>query len=275
MIESKLPVNCCNYLKYTITPIRLIPADLGYTITNQHVSVIKDLLTQNGMLFSENIPIFGENALFKISLCHNLEAYIYYDGIIIFVFIDECLPYHYFKIDDVGFILENRKNAHKLLLTHNHSISKKIDELCFTLRNLVDESLRRLTSYPSWENGSLSYVMSFYHINADSKIYHDELFVSCLSQLLYPDHHTYYGGVRANVTDNYKEKVLVNHDVLDNVHVSISWANVIIVGELTNSQLSYYTTLELSLQHIWMYSYVTEKMIDALLESSYFGKKTG
>ena len=249
-------------------PIRIIPVDLGYKIDSKRQQRIFDKMVSSNFLVSTNIKLFGEDAILKIECSENLDFYIFADGIGVFSYCDSCTNYVDASNLDAEIILNQRKNTHRNILQHTHSISQSIERVTSLIRALVPIKNRRITSYENWENGGLSYVMSFYMVNANCSLLDDTVVQEWLGNLLFTDKHNYFGVANDSFKQEKKEQILNNIDVLNNIHVCHSWATMIALGELPENHRQYYINLEIVLQHIWMFAYITEQNIDSFLAES-------
>lgn len=249
-------------------PIRIIPVDIGYKIDERKLGVICDMMSTNGMEITQGVCLFGEDAILGVECSEKLHLYVFADGVGVFLYEDECVEYENIDSLNADTVLTERRNAHKNILNHCHVISKQIDDITNSMRNLVKYKKRRRTSFADWESGGLSYVMSFYLLNAKHDIIDNFKVQEWLGNLLFTDKHTYFGAVSDCFEQEKKEQILNNVDVLNNIHVCHSWATMVALGDLPQKHRQYYIELEVVLQHIWMYTYITEQNIDMFLAAS-------
>jgi len=251
-----------------IIPQRIIPFDIGFSISNNHLEQIKKFVNEKNWKYEENNYIFGEYANLKIDLpIQSLFLYIYDDGIGVFSYEDQHIFFDDINSLDATLLLNDRRSMHKSILNHSATFSNLLDDVIRFLRCLKSNK-RRITSYETWENRGLSYVMSFYYVHVSPTVTQNPSMISWMENMLYTDRHTYFSNNDEMVKKEYEQKMFENIDVLDSVYVCDSWANLLIIGELTFQQRQYYTNLEITLQHIWMYTYITEQILDSFLKAS-------
>lgn len=249
-------------------PIRIIPVDIGYKIDLTKQRLIYDFLSAKGMNVTNVVQLFGEDAILGIECSERLYLYVFADGVAVFSYQDDCKEFASPELLDAKCVLTERRKAHKDILGHCHLISKQIDEIVNFMRGLVKRKNRRRTSYDDWENKGLSYVLSFYLLNATHSAINNEKVQEWLGNLLFTDRYTYYGLVSDYFEQEKTDQILQNIDVLNNIHVCHSWATMVALGELPEQHRQYYIELEVVLQHIWMYAYITEQNIDMFLAES-------
>lgn len=248
---------------YNILPIRLIPVDFGYQIKDTHLDKITTYCTNNRYLAEKDIAIIGGNILLRVEVSDNLFLNLFRDGIGVFVYLDEI---HYYKeLQDINssILLAERKDAHRSLLNGSHSICSTLKRIIQFIRGLASSFTRRLTSFENWEKEGLSYVMSIYYFNFSNLNINNKGVFSTIYNLLFTDTYTYHDVICENFEQEKVHYLLSNQDVISNVHVCCSWASFIVIGD--NCNIDYYLNLEIALQHIWMYAYITEKNIDVML----------
>lgn len=249
-------------------PIRLIPVDIGYKINDGLKKKILNLLCPTFSKPLVNVQLFGERALLSVNIEDTVSFYLFSDGIGVFVFEDNCVEIKDVLELDAANILTERRIVHRNLLNHTHKISKKMDNIVRLLRDVVNSKHRRQTANDNWEHGGFSYIMSFYFFNADLNNINNLDVQRWLGNMLFPDEHTYLGSVRSSFEQDKMAQILTSIDPLNDVHVCHSWATVIILGELSKERRHYYINLEIVLQHIWMFTYITEQNIDFFLVES-------
>lgn len=251
-----------------LRPIRIIPVDFGYRIDLKKRNIICEVLKSAGFVISEDIHLFGEDAILSVKCLPNLTMYLFTDGVGVFSYEDDIVQYDNIEDLNAEQILSERRNAHKDILNHKHSISAKIREITTLLRDVVKEKKRRRTSYLTWESKGLSYVMSFYLLDADRNLIDNKVVQDWLGNMLFTDEHTYFGTVSEFLEEEKHKQIMTNVDVLSDVHVCHSWATMIVLGNLTQKHRQYYVEMEVVLQHIWMFAYITEQNIDIFLAAS-------
>lgn len=254
--------------KIQLRPIRIIPVDFGYRIDLKKRNTICDALKFAGYDFAEDIRLFGEDAILSVNCLPNLTMYLFADGVGVFSYEDDIVKCDNIEDLNAEHVLSERRNSHKDILNHKHSISVKINEITTLLRGVVKEKKRRRTSYLTWESKGLSYVMSFYLLDADRKLIDNKIVQDWLGNMLFTDKHTYFGTVSEFFEQEKHKQIMTNVDVLNDVHVCHSWATMIVLGNLSPEHRQYYVEMEVVLQHIWMFAYITEQNIDMFLAAS-------
>lgn len=264
-----------------LMPYRLIPCDFGHQI-NENIfrDIIKYLdVSQECTILSKSKSANKTELLSaKFHLKdNNLYLHIYSDGIGIFTLIDKEEVYSYNEYNPER-TWETRKKAHEGLLTHTHRVSEVMDKHISKIRGFFNKDVSRSTSFSTWENKGLSYVMSFYFIKADIKLIEEIDFKEKLTFLLFP----YYGEsefdyslefdiksdfVKKQFRENFLSVVEKNYEMLPYIHTCASWANFLIIGKVTDKIKNEYWKLERDLQHVWFYSYITDKFIEESLKN--------
>lgn len=259
--------------KITISPYRMIPCDMGHEIDDDLLKRIynyfknsKDwIVLSNGM---------DEGVLFvKAKINGELYLHLYPDGIGIFTIIDEEESYLTYNEYNPQLTMEKRKQAHRDILSHNHKFSNFIDNHIRGIRELFNKSLMRPSASFNWEKKGISYVMSFYFITVDPCIVSNEIFHKNLVVLLFP-----YYDERKNtdlLNDSYIETIneeflniaRCNYEMLPYLHTCASWSNFVVVGRVHEKTKEEYWQLERELQHVWFYSYITDKFIEESLKN--------
>ena len=268
-----------------LLPYRIVPCDFGNQINEGIFSkIIQYLKNIPGVKILEKAHDIRETLLLSVKIHHSdasgaLFLQIYSDGIGIFTIIDKEEKYGSVNDFSPDTILNLRKKAHKELLTHSHAFSEIIQKHVSEIRNFFDREKRRFTSFSTWEKRGLSYVMSFYFIDCDVKLVRDDIdFQEKLTFLLFPcygEYESYHLNeinvqsdfVKKQFRENFIEVVKRNYDLLPNIHTCASWSNFIIIGEITNKIIDEYWKLEKDLQHVWFYSYITDKFIEDSLKN--------
>jgi len=212
----------------------------------------------------------------------SLYLHLYSDGLGVFSIIDEeeCGTCETFDPDRT---LSTRKCAHRDLLTHKHQLSDVINKTTSNFRSLFNRKLVRISASPTWENKGLSYVMSFYFMNVPIEMIENSEFQEKLVFLLFP----YYDETpdadypdKADVqkyfaTKKFRENFLTvvkqDYEILPYIHTCASWSNFLIIGRITDKIKSDYWKLERDLQHVWFYTYITDKFIEHSLKNIYTG----
>jgi hypothetical protein len=266
-----------------LMPYRIIPCDFGHQINanifrdivkyldeSQECSILSKSKSANETeLLSAKLHLKGNNL--------NLYLHVYSDGIAIFTLIDKEEVHRYHEYDPER-TLEIRKKAHEELLTHAHKVSELMDKHISKIRTFFNKDISRSTSFSTWENKGLSYVMSFYFIKADIKLMEEIDLQEKLTFLLFP----YYGEsefdyspevdiksdfVKKQFRENFLSVVEKDYEMLPHIHTCASWSNFLIIGKVTDKVKNDYWKLERELQHVWFYSYITDKFIEESLKN--------
>jgi len=249
-----------------IQPIRIIPFDIGYEINKNYLVAIKEFLCNlecRDIDIRENSRILNNEPVISCKIADLLYLVLFPDGIGEFIYKDKIAEYADLDSIDVTQILKERKTAHTQIISHTHSISPTIALYLSMLRSCVIETKRRFTSLASWENEGLSYVMSFYLFdcrfipepsNVTNKLYN----------LLYTDNYNSLGSMTEDIKQHHIDEILTNADTLSNTHVIASWANFIVFGCSTDSISEQFIHFQITIQHIWMYVYITDKHVDKM-----------
>jgi len=251
-----------------LRPVRVIPVDFGYRIDNKKKNIISETLRSAGFSTTDEVRLFGEDAIMSVLCKNNLTMYLFADGVGVFSYEDTVVNFNTVDELNAESILAERRNAHKDILNHNHLISAQIDEVTALIRDLVKEKNRRRTASTAWESKGLSYVMSFYILDADKNLIDNKKVQDWLGNMLFTDKHTYFGTVSEFFEQEKHKQIMTNVDVLNDIHVCHSWATMIVLGNLSKEHRQYYIDMEVVLQHIWMFAYITEQNIDMFLAAS-------
>ncbi len=247
----------------SIFPIRIIPIDFGYQISKKHINKVKSFCKKNNFKYFEQENLLGITALLKITIDNSLVLYLFKDGIGVYVFYDE--KYFFESPNDINpiEILKQRKKCHNDILNGIHIINSKCNIFNKKIKKLKFSGRRRLTSSDDWENSGFSYVMSVFFFNMNTDLIQSENVRNKICNILYTDNYNYNNNICSDFSSDRINSLLNNQDVVSDTHVCVSWASVIVIGK--NIDFKYYIDLEIVLQHIWMYSYITDKNIDYLL----------
>jgi len=257
----------------TIYPFRLIPFDLGHEIDDDLIQRIKYYFQYKEDSWELIDDPKGNNVLEAKNTNSNLFVHIYKDGIGIFTLMDIEEKYNRWEDYDPNNTMVNRKKAHKEILTHKHELSQLIKKTLNDLRSLFNQTRIRFSASPEWENGGLSYIMSFYFIKSDPKVVQRNNVRKKLAVLLFP----YYDERKdkdfsINITDGGVNNEFVkiaqrNYEMLPYLHTCASWSNFLIIGKISDIVINEYWQLERELQHIWFYTYITDKFIEYSLKN--------
>ncbi len=264
-----------------LMPYRIIPCDFGHQI---NADIFRDIIeyideSQECTILRKSKSA-SESELLSAKLHlkdNNLNLHIYSDGIGIFTLIDKEEVYSCNEYDPER-TWETKKKAHEELLAHSHRLSEVMDKHISEIRAFFSKDVSRSTSFSTWENKGLSYVMSFYFIKADIKLIEEIDFQEKLTFLLFP----YYGEsefdyspefdiksdfVKKQFRENFLSVVEKDYEMLPYIHACASWSNFLIIGKVTDKIKNEYWKLERDLQHVWFYSYITDKFIEESLKN--------
>ena len=264
----------------SVKPYRLIPFDLGNQMDKISLNLCIDFFTENRnweLLYCKDKSLNEELIAAKYinGIDKDLYMHIYPDGVGIITLIDTTISFNDFNDFNSKQLLEIRRKAHTEILSFKHEISPIVEDNLGILRSFFTN--RRESSYITWENGSLSYVMSYYLIDAYVHMIRNNVFQDKIILLLYPcydeknavDYYNQINIPESEIKKNFRKQflpdVINDFDLLPHIHTCATWANFIIIGKLTQLLESEYWKLERDLQHIWFYTYITEKFIERSL----------
>ena len=271
--------------KFDAHPARIIPFDLGRTLSskdidnlNNHLSsqyTLKELSTRQKSILKNCILIFSINS--------QVDGFIFKNGLCVVVIEDEIID---LRNDFTRFSIiygEKRKKAHSDLFNWTHSHSNAVDTVIRTLRDIVKKNTQkkdslRKSSSAEFENRGLSYVMTLSFFDMSDKLSGFENYPQWLKNnlhallnpaLLYLEDSNKFS--TENKSHSYLEKLLnemrstdVPHDFEHHSHIDtyMSWSAVIAIGQLLASDREEYIALEVQLQSDWYYVYCLEKDFD-------------
>lgn len=238
-----------------IQAVRIIPFDLGFEINKNILEKIEAIFINTSYTIQSQI---FEECILSIRIDNELKMVVFKDGTGEFIFYDSISEFKKLTDNIVNSILHERKKTHDDILMHQHCKSVKINEVLTSIRNVVPKKKRRITSLPSWEHQGLSYVMSFYFIQES----YDKLSADNKAQiykLLYPNNQNKNN--KSDVVHFFDKNILL----YDNDYFISSWANFIIISDNVFQNAERYVEIQINIQHMWMYTYVTEHLIDHML----------
>lgn len=272
----------------TARPVRIIPFDLGRTLHNNDIAEIKNYVASNCSNLSltprQESVLKGVEVVFRKNSI--ISGFVYGNGICVIVVNDT--PMHFQnKVESFSIRYgENRKQAHSDFFKWKHETSDEIWTLIGDLRSLIEKNtargvkIRRSAS-TTFENKGLSYIMtlSFFDIH--------ESIIASTTFRKYPD------WLKSNIyalldpavlyledsskfessseigfdLDRILQEIEIDEEVVDyerhkHVNTFMSWAAVVVCGQLQDTDFEEYTALEVQLQCDWFYIYCLDKCLD-------------
>lgn len=269
-------------------PVRIIPFDLGRSLSANDLSLIeKQLLIKFRRLeitLRQSSILKGVSLLFKIH--DNISAYIYSNGICVIVIEENKISfYNNFERFSIPYG-ENRKKAHSSLFKWQHHSSPLIWDVIVNLRKIVREhapqktTLRKSAS-EQFENRGLSYIMTLSMFDVSKEIINSSSFKSYPDWLksnvyalldpavLYLEDSSRFESAAEVSFDLSKilSELEINENPTDyerhrHINTFMSWAAVTILGQLQDIDREEYIALEVQLQSDWFYVYCLDKGLD-------------
>lgn len=271
-------------------PVRVLPFDLGRSLTDKDMQMISEYIHSE---FAEKDISARQKSIIKgcviaFVVYQNVSAYIYRNGICVITIEDAPVTfgdnYKTFSIE-YG---DNRKKAHSQLFKWSHPASPYLEVVVRKLRSIIGDNSKknqvlRNSASESFENKGMSYVMT--------------LSLFDLSKELLPTHgyKNYPKWLKSNICamldpailyleDSSKfessnevefdiHSILLELEVEDELkdyerhrHVDtyMSWAAVLVLGQLQQVDIEEYTALEVQLQCDWYYVYCMEKSVETV-----------
>lgn len=264
-------------------PIRIIPFDLGRSLSSADIQKLAQYINSNYQMkdVSPRKNAILKDCVFVYDINELTVAHVYRNGIAVIVIneppMDLSSCFQSFSIT-YG---ENRKQAHSSLFRWEHPCSPDISRTINDMRKIVKangkgSNIRRSAS-TDFENGGMSYVMtlSMFDVSCETSGYKAyPSWLKCnISALLDPslvyleDSSKYETAIETG----FNLEKLLNEAALEepprdyerhrHINTYMSWAAVIVIGRLQNSDKEEYTALEVQLQCDWFYVYCIEKSI--------------
>ena len=228
----------------------------------------------------------GCDAAFRVN--EHLSGYIYTNGICVMVIkeppLDLTDEYQYFSVP-YG---ENRKAAHDRLFHWTHPDSADIARVLQELRSLVYNNTRkkkelRKSSRADFEYQGLSYIMtlSLFSTLAEATIgtagfkkyprwLKNNLYALLDPSVVYLEDSGKFVPSGPDEVDSLRllnnlepPEDLKDHERHRHMDVYMSWAAVVLVGQIQLVDREEYITLEVQLQSDWFYVYCMEKSLDS------------
>jgi hypothetical protein len=252
---------------------RIIPFDIGNEIIGEKRDDLISFLNSK-QLNGISSPI-TEPINFEIDPTENINISIsvFRDGIGLISIREEPIQYNNIKEFNHIEIIKKRKECHRQILKHTHIITPQINEIIAALRSFCDTDIRH-TALSNWEHNGLSYVMSFYFIQGNPVCMKSPLFQDKLLTLLFP--HDYGQQIQYDLKslridkkiieqkfrNNYGNIIKNDCESLPHIYAYASWSNFVVIGNISEQNILDYYEIEKDLQHIWFYTYITDKFIE-------------
>lgn len=269
-------------------PVRIIPFDLGRTLHEIDISDIKNYIEckcnsltltprQESILKGVEV-VFRKNSM--------ISGFIYGNGICVIVVNDAQILFRD-KVESFSIRYgENRKQAHSEFFKWKHETSSEIWTIIGDLRGIIEKNTGRGTrvrrsATTTFENKGLSYIMtlSFFDINESIissttfRKYPDWLKSNIYALLdpavLYLEDSSKFESCSEIDFDLNKilQEIEIDEDVVDyerhkHANTFMSWAAVVVCGQLQETDVEEYTALEVQLQCDWFYVYCLDKCLD-------------
>ena len=274
----------------TAYPVRIIPFDLGRSLTADDLSRIEKqfLLRFRQLELTPRQVSILKGVSLHIKICDNISAYLYANGICVMVVEENKISFqNNFERFSIPYG-ENRKKAHSAFFKWEHEASPVIWDVIVDLRKIVREhtsqkaSLRKSAS-EQFENKGLSYIMTLSMFDVSKAIISSSSFKnypdwlkSNKYALLDPavlyleDSSKFEAATEVNFDlSQILRELEINKDLTDyerhrHINTFMSWAAVAIFGQLQNIDREEYTALEVQLQSDWFYVYCLDKSLDDL-----------
>ena len=269
-------------------PIRIIPFDLGRKLKSKDIADIKDELNGSGkpLDLSPRQSAMLKNCSLAFSLNEQTNFYIYKNGIIVVSVRDDIVEFtkENCEIFAVSYD-ENRKKAHSAFFSWRHKQSELIDSIVRKLKKIVISNSEkkqklRVSSALDFENQGLSYVMTLsvfdvaknFSIGSGFKNYPYWLQKNIMALLepavIYLEDSSKFSSadkmdfdIRKILSEIEIEEPPVDYERHKNIDTYMSWAAVVVIGNIVESDIEDYLTLEVQLQSDWFYVYGIEKSI--------------
>lgn len=271
-------------------PIRILPFDLGRTLSARDQQAVQELVEQKYQTksISPRQKSIIKGCFVAIDVCTGLSAYVYNNGICVVTIEDTPIS---FSEDYERFSIaygDNRKKAHSQLFRWCHTASQRIDELIKELRDIVicnnkKKQALRVSSSESFENKGMSYVMTLSLFNLSKELlpvhgyknYPRWLKTNICAMLdpalLYLEDSSKFESanevkfdIKRILSELEVEEELRDYEKHRHVDTYMSWAAVLVIGDLQYTDIEEYTALEVQLQCDWYYVYCMEKSLEGI-----------
>lgn len=266
-------------------PIRIIPFDLGRTLTERDICEIQLHATKHGSIkeLTNRQASILKRCVLAYCINEHVLIYLYKNGIAVVVIDEEIIEisdeYETFSIP----YDENRKQAHTALFNWEHKYSALIKKTICELKrivalNMTKKQKLRISCRDDFENSGLSYIMtlSLFDIPKESltpngfknypKWLQNNIHALLDPSLLYLEDSSKFSVASDSVFDPKKllssldiENVPFDYERHKNISTYMSWAAVVVIGQLLDTDKEEYVSLEVQLQCDWFYVYCIEK----------------
>lgn len=271
------------------SPVRVIPFDLGRSLDSDDVTEIKKYAVGSydiGELTNRQLSIIKQLSLF-FTVNENLSFYIYEKGICVVVVHDRKLSYKDATNFSVSYC-QDRKDKHRAFFDWKHEYSSIIFEIITELKTVIRKNTSkkerlRPSSSDSFENKGLSYVMTLSFFSIEERVsgttgysgYPNWLKRNVCAllepSLLYLADSDKFGAEGIDSDESKKlleelssELMLKDYERHRHIGAYMSWAAVVVIGRVNETDIIEYCTLEVQLQSDWFYVYCCEKTIDGI-----------
>lgn len=271
-------------------PIRVLPFDLGRSLSAKDQCAIQELVVQKYQTKSitPRQKSIIKGCCVAVEVYTGLSAYVYNNGICVVTIEDTPVS---FGEDYETFSIaygDNRKKAHSQLFKWCHSASHQIDELIKELRYIVISNNKknqtlRISSSESFENKGMSYVMTLSLFDLSKELlpthgyknYPRWLKTNICAMLdpalLYLEDSSKFESandvefdIKRILSELEVEEELRDYEKHRHVDTYMSWAAVLVIGDLQHTDIEEYTALEVQLQCDWYYVYCMEKSLEGI-----------
>lgn len=271
-------------------PIRILPFDLGRPLGAKDMQVIHELTDQKyrSKSISPRQQSIIKDCFMALDIDTGLSAYIYNNGICVITIEDTPVS---FAEDYQTFSIaygDNRKKAHSQLFKWCHPASQQIDELIRSLRGIVISNNKknqtlRISASEDFENKGMSYVMTLSLFNLSKELlpahgyknYPRWLKTNICAMLdpalLYLEDSSKFESanevefdIKRILSELEVEEELRDYEKHRHVDTYMSWAAVLVIGDLQHTDIEEYTALEVQLQCDWYYVYCMEKSLEGI-----------
>lgn len=271
-------------------PVRILPFDLGRPLSAKDMQAIQELRDQKykSKSISPRQQSIIKDCFMALDIDTGLSAYIYNNGICVITIEDTPVS---FAEDHQTFSIaygDNRKKAHSQLFKWCHPASQQIDELIKSLRGIIisnnkkNQSLR-ISASEDFENKGMSYVMTLSLFDLSKELlpahgyknYPRWLKTNICAMLdpalLYLEDSSKFESanevefdIKRILSELEVEEELRDYEKHRHVDTYMSWAAVLVIGDLQHTDIEEYTALEVQLQCDWYYVYCMEKSLEGI-----------
>lgn len=271
-------------------PVRILPFDLGRPLSAKDMQAIQELRDQKykSKSISPRQQSIIKDCFMALDIDTGLSAYIYNNGICVITIEDTPVS---FAEDHQTFSIaygDNRKKAHSQLFKWCHPASQQIDGLIKSLRGIIisnnkkNQSLR-ISASEDFENKGMSYVMTLSLFDLSKELlpahgyknYPRWLKTNICAMLdpalLYLEDSSKFESanevefdIKRILSELEVEEELRDYEKHRHVDTYMSWAAVLVIGDLQHADIEEYTALEVQLQCDWYYVYCMEKSLEGI-----------